>query len=256
MYDFFSRFDAWAVTLTVGLVMTAAWGLGWLYGKGSPNLKVQQQTKFEDSVLAILGLLLAFTFSLSLAKHDQRRLMVVAESNAVGDFYTCASLLPQPARGNLQRLIREYVTARLDFVEKIQGKSPAEIAKAQKLDMLLLSKMTELTAQAVAEGTPIAVSLANTLNEVGSAQASRRAAMRDKLPPSIVFLLLCAAFFSTLLVGRQQGGLREPQLMDTLSFIVLVAFSVYVTLDLNQPFRGYILVSHEPLTLLLESMGN
>jgi len=52
-------------------------------------------SKFLDASLAVLGLLLAFTFSTALVKHDQRRLMVVADSNAIGDFYTCASLLKE-----------------------------------------------------------------------------------------------------------------------------------------------------------------
>ncbi len=68
--------------------------------------------KFTDSSLAILGLLLAFTFSMALGMHDHRRLMVVQESNAIGDFFTSASILKDPYRSALQSLIRTYTTTR------------------------------------------------------------------------------------------------------------------------------------------------
>jgi len=35
---------------------------------------------------------------MALQKYDQRRLMLIADSNSIGDFYTCASLLPEPTK--------------------------------------------------------------------------------------------------------------------------------------------------------------
>jgi hypothetical protein len=58
------------------------------------DLRIQ----FTDASMALLGLLLAFTFSLSLARHDQRRLAAIADGNSIGDFYTCATLLKEPGR--------------------------------------------------------------------------------------------------------------------------------------------------------------
>ena len=56
-------------------------------------------------------MLLAFSFSMSLVKHEQRRQMVVTDSNAIGDFYTCVSLLKEPQREKLSCLmLLVYVT--------------------------------------------------------------------------------------------------------------------------------------------------
>jgi hypothetical protein len=70
-------------------------------------------------------------------------------------------------------------------------------------------QMTTLVGQAVSDGTPIAVSLANTLNNVTSNQASRLAAYRDRLPTSVVFLLYTCAIVTVLLIGREQAGYRR-----------------------------------------------
>ena len=95
----------------------------------------------------------------------------------------------------------------------------------------------------------------NTLNGVTSNHAARLAAVRDRLPTSVVWLLLMSAVFSSMLVGREQGTSDEADLAGTICFIVLASFVVYVILDLNQPERGLITVNQEPIERLLSSMA-
>jgi hypothetical protein len=105
MGNFATALDIRIVALILVIAMLAAWSIGKRLGyrllKGGTK-----PSKFDDASMALLGLLLAFSFGMSIAKHDQRRLAVVADSNAIGDFYTCASLLKEPSRTNLQAVIR------------------------------------------------------------------------------------------------------------------------------------------------------
>jgi hypothetical protein len=213
----------------------------------------REPSKFDDASLALLGLLLAFTFGISIGKHDQRRLAVVADSNAIGDFYTCATLLREPTRTKLQGVIREYTELRLRLAREQIDDSVLERALVRFQQMH--AQMTDLVGQALTEGTPIAVSLTNTLNEVTSNHAARLAAIHDRLPVSIVVLLLVSSVVTTLLIGREQGFSPSIEVTGTLCFILLVCLAVYVTLDLNQPERGIIVVSQEPLERLLSSMA-
>jgi hypothetical protein len=89
---------------------------------------------------------------------------------------------------------------------------------------------------------------------VTSNHAARLAAARDRLPASVVLLLLISAVMSSMLVGREQGVSDRADVAGTVSFVVLVSFAVYVILDLNQPERGLITVSQEPIQRLLSSM--
>jgi uncharacterized membrane protein YfcA len=104
------------------------------------------------------------------------------------------------------------------------------------------------------EGTPIAVSLTNNLNNLTSADASRLAAYRERLPWSIVLLLFLGAIIPAFLMGLQQARSPRPHLAGTVCFIFLVTLVIYVTLDLNQPRKGTILVSQQPFERLLPSM--
>ena len=114
--------------------------------------------------------------------------------------------------------------------------------------------MTSLVGQALHQGTPIAVSLTNTLNGLTSNHAARLAAVRDRLPAIIVALLLLSAMIASLLVGHEQGAREESDLVGTACFIIMVTFAIYVILDLNQPGGGLIRVDQEPMQRLLISM--
>ncbi len=244
--------------LTAGLVtvlMSIAWSLGWRSGRAiRVRGETAPDTKLDDAALALLGLLLAFTFSIALTKYERRREAVVTDSNAIGDFYTCATLIPEPVRSRLQDAIREYTRLRVEL-----GNSPSltreEMARTLARFDAMHGRMTELVGQAITAGTPIALSLTNTLNDVTSSQASRLAALRDRIPAAAVLLLAVTSGLAAGLVGREQGAAARASLAATAVFIVIVAMTVYVTLDLNHPTRGFIRISQEPMERLLASMG-
>jgi|SRR5579864_377395 len=246
--------DSWLITLLFAASMTITWYLGRRFGRHLyPEPGEDPGMKFTDASVALLGLLLAFTFSMSLGRHDQRRLAVVAESNAIGDFYTCASLLKEPKRSQLQVVIREYAQLQLQkWHEPFDAAAEEQaIQKSQRMQ----AQMTEMVAQAV-EGTSIAVPLTNTLNNLTSTYASRVAAYDEGLPWSIVLLLFLSSVVPAFLIGMKQEQTRQVHLAGTFSFIVLVSLVVFVILDLNQPHRGLIHVSGQPLERVLQSLGS
>lgn len=254
MSEILKNVDAAAIAVTLALAMFGGWWLGWRkgwrltqQGRGAPA------TRFSEATLAIMGLLLAFSFSLSMSKHEQRRLMVVNDSNAIGDFYTCASLLQEPIRGRLRGATRAYVEQRLAVVKEL----PSEAVFQKRLDQVqeMQNQMQALVAEAVNSGIPIAAPLVNTLNALTSNHAARVAAGRDRLPGSIVLLLFVASIVPMVLVGMQQGAVGEWRPLAAIAFAILASMVVWVTLDFNQPQRGLILVSQEPLERLLAGMG-
>lgn len=248
------KLDAWVNALIVGVAMLAFWSSGWRWGRRSPPSTGEDPgTKFTDASMALLGLLLAFTFSMALGRHDQRGQAAVAESNVIGDFYTCATLLKEPSRSRLQTVVRDYARHILDMAHQsaLEADQEQAIRRCQEMQ----ARMTDLVAEAIAGGTPIANPLTNTLNNVTSTNALQLASNQARLPRIIVILLLLGSVVPTLLMGLHQGVSRTTHLSGTFSFVVLVTLVIYVTLDLNQPARGLIRVNHESLERLLQSMG-
>ncbi len=253
MDEIVAGLDIYIVVLTLAAVMFVVWEIGKRMGYRLRSRGHTQPSKVADASMALLGLLIAFSFGMSIERHDRRRLAAVADSNAIGDFYTCAALLNEPTRSSLQAVIRQYAELRLEVARGRPG--DADIQSALARSDLMHSQMTHLVAQALSNGTPIAVSLTNTLNAVISNQASRLAAFRDRLPSSIVVLLFTGAIASMLLIGREQGSADTHDIAGTICFILLVSLAVYVTLDLNRPEGGLIRVSQEPIERLLSSMS-
>jgi hypothetical protein len=234
-------------------LMLFVWGIGWWMGKrlrGRPGPRAG--SKFDDASLALLGLLLAFTFGMALAKHDNRRDMVVVDANSIGDFATCASVLKEPERTRLLRLIREYTDLRIKLTKANRPEREIEVALPRFRKMQ--SEMAEIVTQAVRDRTSIDALLLSSLNRVMSSNVSRLAAVQDSLPPEIIILLSVSALVSTLLVGREQGLVGRAEIAGTLGFILLVTLTISVTLDLNQPQRGTITVSQEPILEMLSTM--
>ena len=73
------------------------------------------------AILGLLGLLLAFTFSMAVARYDSRKQLVLDEANTIGTAYLRARLLPEPQRTDVARLVPEYVDSRLRFHQEAEG---------------------------------------------------------------------------------------------------------------------------------------
>jgi hypothetical protein len=247
------QFPAWLTVLGIAATMFVAWNVGHWQSRRRPVTANPPDSKIADASLALLGLLLAFTFSMSLGKHDERLSAVLAESNAIGDFYTCATLLKEPIRPQLQAVIREYTQHRMDVSQNIDRTDvlEAHIQQCQAAQ----GRMTDLVAQALADGTPAAVPLTNSLNNLTSNYAARIFALHNRLPWSIVVVLFVASVVAMLLMGHQHGATRKPGVAGVAGFILLVSLVVFVILDLNQPHSGLIMVSQEPMERLRASLG-
>jgi hypothetical protein len=248
------QYDPRNVALLLACAMFAAWGVAWWLGSRLHDRPgARAGTKLNDASLALLGLLLAFTFGMSLNKHDNRRDMVVTDANSIRDFYTSAALLKEPIRSRLLKVIRQYVELRLKIADAKNHQE--ELRTALPRFRIMQSEMREVVEQACEAQAPFSAFLLSGFNRLTNAQARRLAAIRDRLPLEIVVLLFVSAIVSTILVGREQGIVGRVEVVGMLGFILLVTLAIYVTLDLNQPQGGFVRVSQEPLRELLSSMA-
>jgi hypothetical protein len=252
--SFVERIDTWLLALIFASAMFASWALGWRRGRSQgPPSGEDPELKFIDASVAVLALLLAFTFAMALGRHDQRRLAVVAESNAIGDFYTCASLLREPYRAKLENAIRDYGKFQLDTSSGRLTEASEKLASDRCLEMQ--GHMTAIVAEAISADPSLTLALANTLNNVTSTNASRLAMYQEKLPWSIILVLLLSAIIPAFLIGEKQGLSHKVHFSGPSAFVMLVTLVILVTLDLNEPRHGLIRVSQGSLERVIQSMG-
>lgn len=250
----FAQIDSWLIAIAFDVLMIAGWLAGWWIGRRS-RIREDKARAFRahEANLALLALLIAFTFSMSYAKREQTRATVVSDSNAIGEFYTCAGLIKEPVRAGLRSAIRQYTELHIGMSGHWRDKADLEqmLSQIQQLQ----EKMVDFVAEAVDGGTLIAVPLTNTLNEVISMSSSRIAAIENRLHPAVVIVLFMAGLFTMMLVGREQGFEGKIEFVGSLGSMLLITLIVYLILAMNQPSRGLLAVSQEPLQRLLSAMG-
>jgi drug/metabolite transporter (DMT)-like permease len=253
MMSLFSDIDAWLAAVWLGLLMGAAWGLGmWLARRFVRPDEKDAAGQFSGASLALLGLLLAFTFSMSMERHERRRSMIIQHANAIGDFAASASFLHEPLRSQLRGVLRQYVEYLLT-IPKLHG-TEAEIQQVLAEDDRLQGEMQALAGQALQEGTSVAVPLVMTFNNMTSSHESRLAAARNRLPLPIVVLLFLSAAVSMLQIGLMHRNPTSRDLATGAGFIVLVGLCVWVILDLNQ-FGGITAaITQEPIERILSGL--
>src|SRR5439155_809604 len=82
--------------------------------------KAKDSGSVPAAVLTLLGLLLGFTFAMAVSRHDTRRELVVQEANSILTTARRAQLLPEPQATNVGRLLREYVSLRIQAHRETQ----------------------------------------------------------------------------------------------------------------------------------------
>ena len=116
-------------TFLIGLaVILAASEIGHRFGRRTAARGGNDVATLEGAVLGLLALMIAFTFSMALSRFEARRDAVLNEANAIGSTALRARLLPEPQRTELLKLLREYVTIRLDTTGRLA--SQTELAAA------------------------------------------------------------------------------------------------------------------------------
>jgi hypothetical protein len=249
-------FPLWALFLATVAVVIASIEGGYRLGRhrrrgGEPE-KEAPVGAIVAATLGLLAFMLAFTFGLAASRFDERRQIVLEESNAIGTAYLRAGLLPQPDSGAIRNLFRVYVDARLQAVQP--GRLDDAISDSVKLHRALWSQASEVAAKdtrSIMTGLFI-----QSLNEVIDLHAKRvMYGLRNRIPEMVWLALYSIAILSMAALGYQEGlsGSRRSIAV----FALALTFSAVIGLiaDLDRPQEGLLRVSQRAMIDLRESMS-
>jgi hypothetical protein len=193
----------------------------------------------DGAIFALLGLLIAFTFSGAASRFDERRALIVEEANAIGTAYLRVDLLPAAVQADVRDSFRRYLDTRLAAYRAVpdMDKVAAELARANQLQQEIWTK-----AVAASAGTPAAVLVLPALNQMIDITTTRTMAAKMHPPPIIFLLLFGLALLSAVLAGHAMGSGKGRNWLHTATFALALAGAVYVILDIEFPRVGFIRV--------------
>jgi hypothetical protein len=246
----------WALMLVASLVLLGAVELGYRIGKlrhaYRPDERDQPVGAMVGSILALLALVLGFTFSLAATRFEARRQTVLEEANAIGTTYLRASLLPEPERVETEKLLRMYVQ------QRIQGATAANTAAAIE-QSVGLHELLWAQAKSAADKQPNSIMVGvfvQSLNELIDLHAQRiMVGLRSRIP-----LVIWSGLYGLALLGMTSVGYQAALTTTRRSPVMLVlvlAFSVVLLLiaDLDRGQEGLLRVSQQALIDVQNSMN-
>ena len=177
--QFFS--SQWIVFASLVILLVGLSELAWRMGFASSRKKSDADKAsgtVRSAVLALLGLLLGFSFAIAAARHETRRELLVEEANSIGTTARRAQLLPKPHAANVVQLLREYVPLRIEAHREAQFSD--QFATTRKRSAELQDRMwAEAVAAAAEQPSSITSTFITGLNQTIDLEATRIAAKRN-----------------------------------------------------------------------------
>ncbi len=234
------------------LMAVAAW-IGGRLGEKRRHKLAEIRDDFNNvqaATLALLGLIIGFSFSMATGRYDQRKNYEEAEANAIGTEYLRVDLIPGTDTAALRRMLVEYTDLRIHYYTAGRTDPLTELNAATED---LQNRMWLAVSRPVMshETAPATLAVAG-MNDVINSQGYTQAAWWNRLPVGAWALMFIIAMICNGMLGY--GAKRwDLKLFLLLPAVVGVAF--FLIADIDSPRGGVIRITPQNLISLREGFG-
>lgn len=209
----------------------------------NPQRKILIVSVAEGAVFALLGLLIAFTFSGAYERFENRKFYIIDEVNAIAVAYMRVGLLPEERQVDLRNSIRQYVDSRINIYKNLPefALSSPEFAQAIQLRTQIWNQA--LYACKAVNDSATTMLLIPALNNMFDIAAKRLAITLIHPPLAIFILLIILAMLSSFLAGFASAKSKIFNYMYILSYVAITTLTIYIIIDLEYPRHGLIKVN-------------
>lgn len=219
------------------------------------DAKPESSFPIFGAALGLLALILGFSFSMALERYDQRRLVILAEANAIGTVDLRARLAPQPARDQFLDQLRRYVDARLAYFAAAGDPSQEAAARARTDDLQdelwkTVAQVSEVVPQAQATGLLIA-----SLNDAFDLATARRTAFNSHIPASVIGMVMLYGLICAGILGYALADSGRRHMTASTLLLLLLTLVVTIIIDIDRPRSGTVIVDVRPLEDVRQSLS-
>lgn len=228
-------------------------------GRKIGNRQLQRNPNGLDSgtgssvgaIFALLGLLIAFTFTGAASRFEDRRHLIVEEANNIGTAYLRIDLLAPEDQPALREQFKRYTDLRISSFNDLHKteqvkKDSALIAKLQKdiwQDAIVASK----NPRAMPDATKLLLPALNAMIDI---TATRSVATHNHPPVIIYCLLIVLSLLSALLIGYDTAANKNQAWLHRAVFAITIIMSFYIIIDLEYPRFGLIRIDADDQVLI------
>ena len=202
----------------------------------------------QTATLTLLALIIGFTFSMAIDRHDNRETLEEGEANAIGTEYLRADLLPSNVSARTKDLLNQYLDQRILFYSRQSKEKIQEIH--QKTDEL----QNEVLPVARTQPTPAMALVVSGMNDVLNAQGYVQAAWWNRIPYPAWALMAAIALCANILVGFGARNFnKNVGLFMIFPFVTSVSF--FLIADIDSPRGGVIRIEPRNLITLKQNIN-
>jgi len=206
--------------------------------KRDPEHVKTDMKAINGMLVGMLGLLLAFTFSMANSRYDDRRHLVIEEANIIGTTILRTDIYPDSVRTSLRSGLKEYVERRIAHYGAGMDLKTAldEYEKGQEVG----AKVWRMAADYAKKDdiTTRTSQLIPSINEMLDIASTRLVAGLGTIPDSIMYFLFGLCVTAAFLLGYDQTG--KIDWVIVIGFAVTLSITVFNIIDLDRPRSGLI----------------
>lgn len=207
-------------------------------------------------IMAILGLLLAFSFAQAIDRANTRTTTLIDEAAAIGTAFLRTDYLPDPARTELQKALLDYARTRAIPEGFFQLNSMAEIQDFLNTSLDAQSRLWPLTLAATADPVPEPrkIFVAAAINEVLDAHLRRMRTLSQPVSEIAQSMVFAAALIALFILGNRYGVLGRPLTWRTFVLTGFMWAVMLTIIDTHRSTEGLIQVDDSTLRATIMEM--
>jgi len=227
--------------ILLALMVEVGWRVGhYLSSRGID--KSDGASNFTAAIFGLLSLILAIQLGGASGRYDQRRAEIIKESLTIGTVSKAIDLLPEQDQPRLRESLKRYLDVRISMYQPPidldrLNESFAERSKIET-DMWAAAQ-TSVHAMPFPDKL-IAAQILPAISAMSDASDTQRLSQALHPPRLMMGLLATLTIVGGLVSGYIMGIEKKRDWFLTILFVVLMAASFTVILDLEYPRLGFI----------------
>ena len=205
----------------------------------------------EGAIFALLGLLIAFTFTGAASRFEERRHLLVEEANNIGTAYLRIDLLAPEDQPAMRELFKRYTDQRLkiyrEFRDPAANKLNADTINSLQLEIWRKAVVAGRNSSAHVDATKLLLPALNAMIDITT---TRTVATRNHPPNMIYFLLFGLSLMAAVLIGYGTSTNSDRVWLHKIAFALVITLTSYSIIDLDYPRLGLIRIDSDDQVLI------
>ncbi len=227
--------------ILLALMVEVGWRVGhYLSSRGIE--KSDGASNFTAAIFGLLSLLIAIQFGGASGRYDQRRAEIIKEGLTIGTVSKSIDLLPAQDQPRLREALKRYLDIRIEMYQPPidLDRLNERFAERSKIEADMWNAARASVHAMPYPDTLIAAAILPAISAMGDASDTQRLSQALHPPRLIMGLLAALTIVGSLVSGYLMGIEKKRDWFLTILFVVLMAASFTVILDLEYPRLGFI----------------